>query len=300
MKKILTAILLTTTALWALAAEPVTLIMPIGSGGMIHKYAIDLQPVLMKMVGAPVVFDFKPGARGLIGAQALARSTGPLTLMLGPVQNFAEGENPSSFSQLNDIVPIAYMGTIPGVVVALPKLGVANLREALVLSRSKPLSYGIPAGAATLKLFRDIAKKHSTPENFLEIPYKSGAPIVVDVLGGQLDIGSTVLDTTQQYIDSGRLVALAVLGAHRSRLVPNVPTIKELGIGMPDEIKSYNNVFLWASKSSDPDRVADLRRELATFMESTESEALRNRLDLQFGKWRVDQPSAALMELFTP
>lgn len=300
MKKILLAILLTTACLWSLAAEPVTMILPIGSGGMIHKYAIDLQPVLSKMVGAPVVMDFKPGGRGLIGSQALAKSTGSLTLMLGPVQNFAEGDVTSTFSQLTDITPVAYMGTIPGVVVALPKLGVADLKEALVLSKSRPLNYGIPAGAATLKLFRDMAKKHSTPNNFAEIPYKSGAPIVVDVLGGQLDIGSTVLDVTQQYIDNGRLVALAVLAANRSKLVPNVPTIKELGIGMPDEFKSYNNVFLWASPSSDPERVADLRRELATFMESVESLPLRNRLDLQFGKWHVDHPKAALTELFAP
>lgn len=293
---LLTGILLSFSAS---SADTTKLILPVGVGGLIHKYALDIEPILSKELNSTIVMDFKPGANGIVGARALVESkSDKLTLMMGPPHNWRDSTNGSKFiDPINDIVPVAFLGTVPGVIFSKPNNKFKNFKEAIEYSKHTSLTYGIPSGSANLPLFKKIAKKYTSETNFVEVFYKSGGPITMDVLGEHIDIGISVLTSVSEYIDNGTLIPLAVFSSKRSRNLPNVPTIQELGVGLPDEFKYYNNVFLWANKNADPAIIDRLRNSIDQYMSSNASLDMRSRQDIQMGNRNVSTPEKYLKDL---
>lgn len=287
-------------ALTCHAAETTTLLVPTAPGGLIHRYAIELSPILGKTLGTSIVPEFKIGAQGLVAAQTLVENTSSkTTLLIGSPQTWSEfSKEQKILNQMTDMVPIAFLGTIPGSVFTHPNKEFKNFKEAIEYANNKKkLSYGIPISSANVKLFRAISRKYSTPENLMEVPYKTGAPAIVDVMGGHLDIGVSTSEAILQYIEEDKLKPLAVFADHRSYLLPNVPTLKELGVSIPTEYKYYNNMFLWANKNANPDDIKKLREVLGTYLTSKESDHTRKKIDVQIGNRSVTQPEKYLKEL---
>lgn len=291
MKKLL-SILIFAMSCAVVHAGSTDLILPVGPGGLLHKYAIELQPILSKITGAVVVLDFKPGARGLVGAKALASSRSKNVLMLGVPQKW-DDISEGAMSQITDITPVAFMGTAPGVIVARPNTAYSNMVEFLVYNTSKKISYGLPAGSTNAPLLRRIM----IPYDSVEVPYKSGGPAIIDVAGGYVDLGVTVTDVALSYIQAGRLTALAVFGPERSNLLPNVTTLREQGIETASDLKSYNNIFLWAGRDVDQELVAHIQKELTAYMRSNEGREMLARIDIKFGKAHLNEPAAMLKRL---
>ena len=289
--------LLVTTNIFA---ETTTLILPVAVGGLVNKYAQLLQPVLTEALDSLVVLEFKPGAQGLIGARALADSkTDKLVLMMGPAQtinSWSEFKTQKIVNITTDITPVAFLGTIPGVIVTNSNKFV-NFKELVEHSKIKPVSYGIVSNSANIMLFRNMAKNYSSMENMQEIPYKSTSGITVDTLSGLLDFGVTgTYSMINQYVDNKKLYPLAVFSEQRSRYLPNVPTLQEMGLSSASEFKYYNNIFLWANKNADPEEVKKLRRYLKEYFKRKESESIYSEMDLQFGRKNVDTPEIYLKE----
>ena len=281
-------------------AENTTMILPVSVGGLINRYAILMEPVLSKGLNSSVIMDFKPGAQGLIGARALADiKTDKLVLLMGPAQSidsWSEFKTQKMVNIMTDITPIAFLGTIPGVIVTNSNK-FTNFKEMVEYSKTKSISYGVVSTSANAMLFRNVAKKYTSLENMQEIPYKSTSAVSVDALSGILDFG--VIGTygmVSQYIDNKKLYPLAVFSTNRSKFLPNVPTLQELGLGTPNEFKYYNNIFLWANKNADPEEVRKLRKHLKEYFKSKESENIYNEMDLQFGRKKVDMPEVYLKE----
>lgn len=281
-------------------AESTTLILPVAVGGLVNKYAQLLEPVFSQALNSPIVIEFKPGAQGLIGARALADiKSEKLVLMMGPAQSitaWSEFKNQKMVDITTDITPVAFLGTIPGIIVTSSNK-FTNFKDLVEYSKTKPISYGIVSNSANVMLFRDVSKKYSTMEKMQEIPYKSTSAVTIDTLSGLVDFGVTgTYSMVNQYFDNNKLRPLAVFSEQRSRYLPNVPTLQEQGLGTPNEFKYYNNMFLWANKNANPEEVKKLRKYLKEYFKSKESESIYNEMDLQFGKKKVDMPEVYLKE----
>jgi tripartite-type tricarboxylate transporter receptor subunit TctC len=291
MKKIVFLISLLFSSL-TFAKEVTTLILPTGPGGIVHKYAIELEKFLQKELGT-VVIEFKPGAQGAVGAASLAEiKTSKLTLMMGTVQNWPT--NP-----LTDIVPVAYMGTISAVIFARPQENFKDFRGVLEQSKSSVLSYGFPSSSNNQKLIKILSEKHGKPENFTEVPYRSGAGVIADVLGGHLKFGVSIPQSIQQHVKSNNLVALAVYGSSRSSYLPDVPTLSELSLNVDKEFKYDNNMMLFANKNANKNEIDKLRMAIKKYFESDESLNIRKVMDINFGKNSPTSPEKIINEIIS-
>lgn len=268
-------------------ANPVALIVPTGPGGLNHKYALELEPILSKLLDRPVVIEFRPGGQGLVGAQTLAANKTPsLTLMIGAVQqDFA-------INQLTDIVPVLDLGIAPTVVIARPSLGITSLSQLTKMPSSYTI--GIPNGAAQLYWVREFSKNN---KNILltEVPYKSGAAVLTDVAGGHVDIGIASAIGAAPLANDGKVVVLATLSTKRSSLLPQSKTPREQGIHYSRDSIGFSHMFIWANPGADPIVIAKLQRQFAQWASTAEATELFNKIDLGVDAKNSSRPEVALM-----
>ena len=275
-----------------LHAEPTTIILPVGAGGLVHKYAIELQPFFNRELSG-VVYELRPGANGVVGAARLVENkTSKMVLLLGSVHNWPT--NP-----LTDMIPVAYMGTIPGVIFSKPNINYTNFKEVLDYTKTKSLSYGVPVASNNGKLIRSLVEKYSISENMIAIPYKSGSLITTDVVGGHLDIGVSIPNNINQFVEENKLTPLAVFAAQRSQYLPNTPTLRELGLNTKNDYRYFNNVFLFANKSANLQEVNKLRKAIDVYMQSKDSLEVRQKMDIVFGKQSIASPESYIKEIIS-
>jgi len=237
MKRIgIAALLAVATGASALAqtfpAKPVRIVVAFPAGGGTDIVARLLAPKLTELWGQQVLVDNRAGASGVIGTEFAARSAPDgHTLFLGTLGNLAV--NPHLIEKmpvdpLRDFAPVTQVVAVHFVMVAHPSLPARNVDELIALARSRPgeINYSSsgPGGAPHLagELFKSMAKV-----NLVHVPYKGSAPSFQDLLGGQVSLTCDSLVQALPYIRDKRLVALAVLGAARSPLLPGVPTVAE-------------------------------------------------------------------------
>lgn len=267
-------------------ANPVALIVPTGPGGLNHKYALELEPILSKLLEQPVVIEFRPGGQGLVGAQTLAANKTPsLTLMLGAVQqDFA-------INQLTDIVPVLDLGIAPTVVIAKPSLGITSLAQLTKMPSSYTI--GIPNGAAQLHWVREFSKNYKNI-SLTEVPYKSGAAVLTDVAGGHVDIGIASAIGAAPLANDGKVVVLATLSAKRSSLLPQSKTPREQGIQYSRDNIGFSHMFIWANPGADPVAIAKFQRKFVQWALTTEATELFNKIDLSVDAKNSGRPELSL------
>jgi tripartite-type tricarboxylate transporter receptor subunit TctC len=211
--------------------KPVRIIVPLPPGGpsdIVLRAAIDkMQPVLKQ----PLIIDNKPGAAGNLGASEAARAAPDGQTWLWSTDTLLT-VNPHVYSKPGfkpeDLVPVMRASAFSQTLVCNPGLGLKALADLVRLAKARPVSYasggaGSP-GHLTTELFKSIAGIEMT-----HIPYKGPAPAVQDVMGGQVDCGFLAGPTVLAQVRAGKLAALAVSGAKRSPLLPEVPTVAEAG-----------------------------------------------------------------------
>src|SRR6266705_2832099 len=236
MKKIAIIALVFSASAGALAqsfpAKPVRLVVAFPAGGGVDIVARLLSPKLAEAWGQQVIVDNRAGASGVIGTEFAARSAPDgHTLFIGTLGNLAVNQHliaAMPVDPLRDFAPITQVVAVHFVLVAHPALPARDVPELIALARSRPgqLNYSSsgPGGAPHLagELFKSLAKV-----NLVHVPYKGSAPSFQDLLGGQVSLTFDSLVQALPYIRDKRLVALAVLGAARSPLLPEVPTVGE-------------------------------------------------------------------------
>lgn len=211
--------------------KPVRIIAPLPPGGpsdIVLRAAIDkMQPVLKQ----PLIIDNKPGAAGNIGASEAARAAPDGQTWLWTTDTLLT-VNPHVYAKLGfkpeDLVPVMRASAFSQTLVCNPALGLKTVADLVRLAKEKAVSYacggaGSP-GHLTTELFKGVAGIDMT-----HVPYKGPAPAVQDVMGGQVDCGFLAGPTVLAQVRAGKLVALAVSGAKRSPLLPEVPTVAETG-----------------------------------------------------------------------
>lgn len=212
--------------------KPVHIVVAFPPGGGTDIVARLLAPRLAEAWGQQVIVDNRAGASGVIGTEFAARSAPDgTTLFLGTLGNLAVNQHlypKMAVDPLRDFAPVTQVVAVHFVMVANPSLPARNVGELIALAKSRPgqINYSSsgPGGAPHLagELFKSMAKV-----DLVHVPYKGSAPSFQDLLGGQVSLTCDSLVQALPYIRDKRLVALAVLGAARSPLLPDVPTVGE-------------------------------------------------------------------------
>jgi tripartite-type tricarboxylate transporter receptor subunit TctC len=213
-------------------SRPIRMIVPYSAGGGIDATARLFAKAMGQELHASIVVENRPGAGGMIGAEAVVRAApdGYTVLFSG---NPELGSSPrfyghAPYDPIEDLRPVALVAESPTVVVAAASLQAATLRDALALGRKDPTLLTVAtAGVGTTHHFALEALRHKSGVNLLHVPYKGAAPATMAVLGGQTQMAIVGLPPALPYIKSGRLRAYAVLQPQRSPFLPAVPTIEQ-------------------------------------------------------------------------
>lgn len=213
--------------------KPVTLLVGVPAGGALDPFARALADQLGKVTGGTFVVENRPGANGNLSAEAALKAAADgHTLWIGTQSMMAI--NPAAFSQLrwkpSDFKPILKGVEAPLVLVTHPSVPAKNFADLAKWIQN-------PANKAAYASFSPGTPSHflgyqlneRLNANMVHIAYKGSAPQVTDLLGGQVPLGFTQLASAVPHIKEGKLNAIAVTGPQRSRYLPQVPTLAELG-----------------------------------------------------------------------
>jgi tripartite-type tricarboxylate transporter receptor subunit TctC len=213
--------------------KPVRLIVPYSTGGSTDTLARVLGQKLTGIWGQQVLVENRPGASTMIGADALAKSApDAYTLMVLSVDHvITPNLLQTPYDPIKDFAAVGGLSSGGLALVLNPSVPANSLQEFVALVRSKPgqLNYGSPGSGGIQHLAGEMLSTLAGLK-MQHIPYKGGGPVVVDLVGGQLQMYFTPPVTVVSHIKAGRLKALAISGDKRVEALPQVPTFAEAGM----------------------------------------------------------------------
>ncbi len=244
--------------------KPVTMIVAFPPGGGTDIVARKVAQGLTAAWGQSVIVENKGGAGGTIGTALAARAEpNGYTIMLATLGNMAI--NPHLYKMdidpAKDLAAITNVVGVTFVLVAHPSLPANNVQELITLAKQKPgkLNYSSSGMGGAPHLAIELLAS-MTDTKFTHVPYKGSGPSFTDLVGGQVDFTMDSLVQSLPHIQSGRLKVLAVLGANRSPVLPNVPTVAESGVPGYD----FTNWFGFVAPAQTPkDIIAKLHQDIA-------------------------------------
>jgi tripartite-type tricarboxylate transporter receptor subunit TctC len=182
-----------------------------------------------------VVVDNRAGAGGLIGAEQAARAAPDgYTLLFSPstfpiAQHVLKAAPNIAHDVVADFTPIIKTGNIPLLLVTASSSSFKDMKQAIAEAKAgKPMTYGSPGAGSPMHIAAEMLNKDAGVK-MTHVPYRGVAPVVTDTIGGQVNIGWITPGAVGQQIQAGKLVPLAVAEKQRTKLMPNVPTLIELG-----------------------------------------------------------------------
>lgn len=232
--------------------RPIKLVVPSSAGGGTDVLARALGDRLQQRLGQPTVIDNKPGANGIIGAEAVANAPADGYTLLVSANN-AMSANVSLYKKLSydpvrDFTPVAMLISSPLVLIVNASMPVKTVPELIALARSKPgqLNFGYGSSHAQIAghMFCSMAGIKATP-----VPYKGPVNAITDVATGQIQFTFETLSGTKAQRASGAVRSLAVTSERTSRLAPELPTVAQTLPGF--EYNAWIGVFAPASLAKD-------------------------------------------------
>lgn len=228
----LSALLLAGTASAAYPDRPITLIVPWAPGGSTDILGRAIAEQLTKSMGQPVVVENKAGASGNIGSNMVAKAKPDgYTLLIGSMSTHAM--NPAlmpnmPFKGADDFTPIALVANVINTMVINPSVPARNVQEFIAYAKANPgkLAYASAGGGSTNHLSAEMFNKAAGIQ-MLHVPYKGGAPAVMDTVANQTQVLFSAGTQTLPHVKAGKLRLLAVTEPHRSALLKDVPTVAE-------------------------------------------------------------------------
>lgn len=264
--------LVTCGGVQAQAEKPLTIVVPTAAGGGNDAMARTIGQKLSVLLGRPVIVDNKAGANGAIAAEYVAKAAPDgNTLMFGYIATHAM--NPAlqklRYDPVKDFAPIGLVGYSPTLMVANPSLKAKDVKDLVRMLKARPDQFSVAsAGNGTAPHFAAELFKMATQTSMLHVPYKGSAPAVNDTISGQTQVMFPSLFTGAPFVKAGRLQGMAIAGAKRSPLLPDVPTLKEMGIEGVEVDQWY---ALFAPARTPADQVARLNQALNKVLQDKET-----------------------------
>jgi tripartite-type tricarboxylate transporter receptor subunit TctC len=216
-------------------AKPIRLICPFPPGGAVDIASRAIAAELSKNLGQTVTVDNRPGAGGNIGGAEAARAA-PDGLTLFMTTSGINAINPAlyakmPFDPIKDLASVAALVSLSNVLVVHPSVKANSLADVMALARAEPgkMNYASSGNGTSIHMSGEMFK-HLAKLDIVHIPYKGSAPAVSDLLGGQVMMMFDNIPSALPHIKAGKLRALAVTGAKRDPLLPEVPTVAEAGV----------------------------------------------------------------------
>lgn len=239
--------------------QPITVVVPYSAGGGADNAARIIAQGMGEVAGQSVVIENKGGASGSIGAAYVARAKPDGYTVLYDASAFSI--NPVlrklPYDAKKDFIPISQAVSVPNILVAATGSAFNSLPDFIKAARANPGRYTYASyGPGSLAQMAAELLKKDAKIDIVHVPYKGGAPAIVDVMGGQVDVYFANAASSLNYVSTGKLKALAVSSAARMPDLPNVPTVSEGGVNAFDVVE-WNGFFLPAG--ADPQVVAKLQ-----------------------------------------
>jgi len=215
-------------------SKPVTLVVPFASGGTTDIIGRAVGQRLGEALGQPVVIDNRPGAGGTLGGALVARANpdGYTFLLATVAHTMAPGiykTLPYDFQK--DLDPIGMVALTPNVLLVNPSIPARNVQELIAYIKANPgkVNYGSAGIGSTEHLSGELFRA-ATGTDISHVPYKGGAPMMTDLMAGQIQMAIETSPSANPHVKSGKVRALAVTSARRSPAYPGVPTVEESGV----------------------------------------------------------------------
>lgn len=290
-------------AAWAqdtrpLAGRKLRIVVPFSPGGGVDGLARAVAEGLTRISGAAMVVENKPGAGGNIAAAQVARSqasAGEVQLLVTSVNHYA---NPimmksAGYDAYKDFVPVGYLSTFPYAFIVPGDSKYNTLPEFLAAARAAPgtLSWAF-GGNGTLGHFLGVAMEQSAKVKGVPLSYRGGPDLLTALAGKQIDMAIMSVQSSTPLVRQGRLKSLAVAGAVRNKVTPDVPSVKEV---LPQYPSIDGFVSLLAPSTTPPAILAQIHAELNKVLVSDE---FKKRLDSDGSTAKVFPTVDALKAFF--
>ena len=215
--------------------KPVRLIVPYPAGSSSNDIiARVLAERLSTALGQRMLVENRPGAGGNVGSEFVAKAPPDgYTLLVatnGP-QAIAPNVFNLNYDNQKDLTPIAMVANVPYMMVVHPSLPAKNVRELIALAKARPgqLLFASSGNAGTPHLCWELLKSMANI-NMVHVPYKGGAPAMMDTVGGQTQMYCSGMIAVSPQIKAGRLRPIGMATLERSSIMPEIPTVAEQGL----------------------------------------------------------------------
>jgi Uncharacterized protein conserved in bacteria len=260
------ALMTATAAMAAYPEKPIRLIVGFSAGGTTDVVARVIGKEIGDALGQPVVVENRAGAGSNIAAEMVARAQpdGYTLLMVAVTSaiNHTLYKN-LSFDLVKDFTPIALAVRVPNVLVVNPEVKANTVEELVALLKANPgkINFASSGSGTSIHMAGELFKLRAGVD-VAHIPYKGSANAVTDLIGGQVQFMFDNMPSAWPHVESGKLRALAVTTAERSKTAPNLPTMQEAGFkdfdvsswfgvigpkGMPDDVVEKLNKSIRAA-----------------------------------------------------
>ena len=211
--------------------QAIKIVVPYSAGTGSDALARTVAQGITDKTGKVVVVENRDGGGSLIGTMAVAKAVPDghtLLIAANPMVIVPAGQSQPQYNPTRDFVPVAKVGVIPLVLATTKSLGFKTLGDLIAYAKANPgkLSYG-SSGAGTISQQEMELFKQAVGIDIPEIPYKSTAQAMTDLIGGTLSVFPVVVPLVAPHIQSGRVTVLAVIDSRRSQLLPDIPAISE-------------------------------------------------------------------------
>jgi tripartite-type tricarboxylate transporter receptor subunit TctC len=237
-------------------SKPITLIVGYPPGGSTDLVARTVAPKLSEKLGQPVVIENLGGAGGTLGAQKMiSASADGYTLLLGSNNEVVIAKlinKAVRYDPQKDLLPVGLIGSQPMVLVGRANLAPKTADELVAFAKQPgaKLSFASSGVGTALHLAGEMVNQQAGT-NILHVPYKGAAPMVSDVLGGNIELAVFVLSSAMPHIKSGAMRAYGITETKRNAIAPDIPTLNESKALAGVDISSWFGLFAPA-KTPDP------------------------------------------------
>lgn len=244
------------SAAWAQAYpnKPIKAVVPFAAGSATDQIGRAFAQKMSETLGQPIVVDNKAGVNGMLGADAVAKSSPDgYTILIGTNSTNAALKSLMKklpYDQDTAFTPVAYMGSVPLIMAVNNDVPAKTLKELVDMAKAKPTHITF-ASASTSQLVSTEMMAGMAGIQLTNVPYKSGPAAMTDLIGGQVNMFSADFAVMLPQVKAGKVRGLAVTSAKRSAAVPELPTVNE-ALGLKDyELIAYFAVYAPAGTPAD-------------------------------------------------